>query len=140
MNKLNNRRTHLRVLFLFPHQKICINQETRQSLAPSASVSSEKIRKHRFPSTHRPVERGRGRFLVVFGVASDGLRSRRRMHRNVALQQRLSALSSIARAGLLNFSIFPVRDLERNRITAREWLFRYRDVDGGWQRQLYPRE
>jgi hypothetical protein len=29
-----------------------------------------------------------------------------------------------ARARLLNFSIFPVRDLERNRITAREWLFR----------------
>lgn len=50
--------------------------------------------------------------------------SRHRTHRN-------NVLSSLAR--LLNFSIFPVRDLERNRITAREWLFRYRVVDRGWR-------
>lgn len=70
------------------------------------------------------------------------------MHQDVASSaaQRLSGRSQIPdehmhvhidayvcsalRGGFFNFSIFPVRDLERNRITAREWLFRYCDVDG----------
>lgn len=54
----------------------------------------------------------------------------------------LSSLSLWPLARLLNFSIFPMRDLERNRITAREWLFRYRVVDRGWRqpRRQPPRE